>query len=466
MLALVAAASAQADDADGFHAEPSLYWTSGESRIDLNVASRYRLESWDAYAMDSDSFWGVRNRAKLTYTWREQLQIVGEVQDVRVGSMDPNGTGVLATYRNAAEGDYNAHGTDIHLLWAEFRFTPAFSFRVGRQDLKVGPEVSYPEADWRYLKTVRLGERLIGSVGFSHEERAADGITIRADFGESNLFVFAAQPTTGVFEVDQAYRPLHDVSYEGAQWTVKRGTWLPDTELAAFAIAYQDTREPDDGGLPHGLSLATFGGSLLGVYLLGPGALDVLFFGAGQLGSYDRLDHAAWALLGEVGYQLEELPWKPWLRAGVNAASGDSNPNDGDHQTFFNLLPSNHIYYGFADQLALQNVVNPFVQLRLAPLEMLTLNLFAHWFRLANPDDARYSGTGVYNTQTFGFPAQPSRGFTHVGREYDVVATLNPHKALTLEAGWSWFQGGALFDVSPNRSQNLQFGYVQAELRY
>ena len=234
MLALVAAASAQADDADGFHAEPSLYWTSGESRIDLNVSSRYRLESWDAYAMDSDSFWGVRNRAKLTYTWREQLQIVGEVQDVRVGSMDPNGTGVLATYRNAAEGDYNAHGTDIHLLWAEFRFTPAFSFRVGRQDLKVGPEVSYPEADWRYLKTARLGERLIGSVGFSHEERAADGITTRADFGESNLFVFAAQPTTGVFEVDQAYRPLHDVTYEGAQWTVKRGTWLPDTELAGL----------------------------------------------------------------------------------------------------------------------------------------------------------------------------------------------------------------------------------------
>ena len=53
-----------------------------------------------------------------------------------------------------------------------------------------------------------------------------------------------------------------------------------------------------------------------------------------------------------------------------------------------------------------------------------------------------------------------------MGREYDVVATITPHKALTFEAGWSWFQGGALFDVSPNRSQNLQFGYVQAELRY
>src|SRR5262245_32965990 len=414
--------------------------------------------------MNSDSFWGLRNRLKLTYTWREKLQLVGEVQDVRVGSMDSTGTGLLATYRNAAEGDYNAHGTDIHLLWAEFRFTPLASFRVGRQDLKVGPEVVYPEADWKYLKTQRLGERLIGSVGFSHEERAADGITVRADFGGHNLFAFAAQPTTGVFEVDQAYRPLHDVTYEGAQWTVKRGTWLPDTELAAFAIAYQDRRSVEDAGLPHHISLVTFGGSWLGVYPLGFGSLDFLLYGAGQLGSYDTLDDAGWAALAEVGWHLDELPWQPWLRGGVNAASGDQDPNDGAHQTFFNMIPTNHIYYGFADQLALQNVVNPFIQLRLAPHEMLALNLFVHWFRLTNSSDARYSGTGVYNTETFGFNAQPSRGFTHVGREYDIVATITPHKALTVEAGWSWLEGGALFGL--NRSQNLQWGYVQAELRY
>ena len=148
----------------------------------------------------------------------------------------------------------------------------------------------------------------------------------------------------------------------------------------------------------------------------------------------------------------------------MNAASGDSNPNDGDHQTFFNLLPTNHIYYGFADQLALQNVVNPFVQLRLAPHEMLGLNLFVHWFRLADDHDARYSGTGVYNTQTFGFQAEASRGFSHVGREYDVVATFEPPQGAHLRGRLVVDQGGAVFNQ--NRSENLQFGYVQAELRY
>lgn len=464
-LALVTlAAVARADDGDGFHSDPSLYWQSGEHRIDLNVAARSRLESWDAFAQDTDSFVGTRTRAKLTYTWRSQLVLVGEVQDVRVASMDPDGTGGLATYRTAADGDFNAHGTDVHLLWAEFRPTPATFFRVGRQDLKVGPEVNYPEPDWRYLKTARLGERLIGSVGWSHEERAADGITLGWDLGGQQLLAFAAQPTSGVFEVDDAYRSLHDVTYEGAEWTVKRGAWLENTELTGFGIAYQDSRPPVDGGLPHGLSLFTFGGSGLGVYPLGPGKVDLLLWGALQYGTYDQLDHGAWALLAEAGYQLPECFLKPWLRVGVNVASGDNNPAGNKHGTFFNMLPTNHSYYGFADQLALQNLVDPFVQLRLTPHPMVTLNAFAHWFRLENDADARYSGTGVFNLDGFGFTAQPSRGFTHVGREYDVVATLTPHRALTIEGGWSWFDGGALF--GQNKSQQLHFGYVMAELKY
>ena len=66
----------------------------------------------------------------------------------------------------------------------------------------------------------------------------------------------------------------------------------------------------------------------------------------------------------------------------MNAASGDGDPADGDHHTFFNVLPSNHPYYGFADQLAFQNLIDAFLQLRLAPDPRLALNLFVHWFRL------------------------------------------------------------------------------------
>lgn len=464
-LALVlASAAARADDGDGFHADPSVFWQDGKHRLDLNLAVRSRWEVWDAFARDDDGFVGTRTRLKLNYSWDDRLTLVGEVQDVRVASLDADGTGGLANYRNAADGDYNAHGTDVHLLWADFKPLTGVNFRVGRQDLKVGSEVTYPELDWRYLKTQRLGERLIGSVGFSHEERAADGLTIGWDLGDHQLLAFAAQPTSGVVEVDNAYRSLMDVQYEGAEWTVKRGTWLPNTELAGFFIAYQDDRPPVDGGLPHGLSVFTFGGSALGVYPLGPGKLDLLAWGAGQLGSYDQLDQAAWALFLEAGYQLPECLFAPWLRLGVNIGSGDGNPNDGDHQTFFNLLPTNHSYYGFIDQVELPNLIDPFVQLRLTPHPMLALNVFAHWFRLTNDSDFRYAGSGVFNLDSFGFTQNPSRGYSHVGREYDVVATFTPHRTLTLELAYSWFEGGAMFGNLASR--NAHYGYVSAEFKY
>jgi hypothetical protein len=63
--------------------------------------------------------------------------------------------------------------------------------------------------------------------------------------------------------------------------------------------------------------------------------------------------------------------------------------------TAFNLLPTNHLYYGLADQAAFQNLIKPFVQLRLAPHPKVSLNLFAHWLELAKRNDARYTGSGA-----------------------------------------------------------------------
>ena len=141
-----------------------------------------------------------------------------------------------------------------------------------------------------------------------------------------------------------------------------------------------------------------------------------------------------------------------------------TNAADGDHETFFNLLPTNHIYYGFADQLAFQNLIDAFVQLKLAPHPLLALNFFVHWFWLWDDADARYAGTGAFDRKVFGFPAQPSRGYGWVGTEYDLVATYTPHKAVTFELGVSWLDGGALF--RPNANRNVVFGYASVEVRY
>jgi len=312
--------------------------------------------------------------------------------------------------------------------------------------------------------TARLGERLVGTVGWSQSERAYDGVAAGWALAGTQLYGFAARPTTGVFAVDSAYRPLHDVWLGGASVTAKRGTLAQDGELSVFGLYYDDDRATQDGGLPNGLDIQTYAASWLSIHALGPGKLDVLLFGALQIGDYNDLNQRASAALVELGYQFPDVWGKPWLRIGLNVASGDGDASDGDHGTFFNILPTNHLYYGFADQLAFQNLEDWFVQLKLAPHAQVGLNLFVHQFRLQNSSDARYAGTGAYNKDSFGYTAQASRGYAHVGTEYDVVATFALHRTVSLELGYAFLDGGALFDPMP--SQDLHFGYAALELKY
>jgi hypothetical protein len=105
--------------------------------------------------------------------------------------------------------------------------------------------------------------------------------------------------------------------------------------------------------------------------------------------------------------------------------------------------------------------VNWFVQLRLAPHPLFQLNAFVHRFSLWNGDDARYSGTGAFSRKSFGFVANPSRGYRTVGTEYDVVATIPVHRAVTLELGYSNLQAAKMLN-----DQNLNFAYASFELTY
>ncbi len=267
--------------------------------------------------------------------------------------------------------------------------------------------------------------------------------------------------------MDSAYRTQDDILYGGVSWTLKRGAWLANTELRLFGLGYRDDRPVDKGGKPDEVEVYTLGGSWLGVYPLGPGRADLLLWIAGQTGDFDDLDHQAVAAVAEFGYRLADVAMEPWLRLGVNFASGDGDPDDSDHETFFNVLPTNHLYYGFADQLAFQNLVDWFVQLKLSPLPGLALDLFLHRFSLASDDDASYAGTGAYNERVFGYVEQPSRGLQHVGTEVDVVARYAVHRHVSVEAGYAFLDGGALLrEVAPGRDADVHFGYVQISAHY
>src|SRR5207244_2967107 len=65
-----------------------------------------------------------------------------------------------------------------------------------------------------------------------------------------------------------------------------------------------------------------------------------------QTGQVSDLDLTAFAAHIGGGYNFK-CPWSPRLFAEYNYASGDHDPTDGNIETFQNLFPSNHAYYGY-----------------------------------------------------------------------------------------------------------------------
>lgn len=469
-----AQAAPDAAEDDGFNWQPSLFWRRGDQRLDLMINTRFRIEWWDAHQGHTDDFHALRTRVAAKYAYKSLLTLFAEFQDARIYNLSQNTSGAGALYQRFSESGDSDHtdGQDLRQAWLELSPIEGLSIRGGRTDIKLGTQAMYPEPNWKYVKIKRASQRLVGTVGWTHGERSNDGGSIAYDTGGYHLYFFGAQPTTGVFDISGAYRNQADIAYGGASLTAKRGTWLRDTELRGFFLGYGDNREVEDGGRPKKVEIYTLGLSAIGVYPWGPGNFDVLAWAAGQAGRFDGRDHWAGAGILELGYQLPEVVARPWLRAGVNVASGGDDT--GDHNTFFNMLPTNHLYYGFADQLAFQNLLDVFGQLMLKPHDRVGLNLMVHHFRLVDSRDGQYFGTGAFTKKNrpgaFGFGSNPSYGKHEVGTEIDVVASVSLHEHVALEGGYSYIWGGDVWEARKDAGAwadaDVEFGYLQVLLKY
>jgi len=477
---------AASSESDGLHFLPNLFVQSGDHRFDLHVNERFRWERWQANRNGGDNIYGNRFRVSGDYVWKERLRLFAEGQWAWVWDLDGTPNGAAGLYRANAHNfpSSDAMGVRVYQLFSEARLDSDNWLRVGRQGLRDARAVRYDEENWNYLKTRRLERRLLGGVEWTHGERTYDGVSARMEQEGHVLHLFAAEPTTGVFEIDRGFKRQKQVIFGGLEWTVERGTWFDNTELGAFFIGYSDDRDAQKvTGFFGEIKAYTFGLSSLGVYPIGPGNLDVILWGAFQLGKYidsiptgvppatppvtRRLDQIAGAGIVEVGYQLPEVWGKPWLRTGVNFASGDSDSGDSNRNSFFNILPTNHLYYGYADALAFTNLIDLLVQLKLSPLPKVGLELSFHQFWLWTADDFRYFGSGAYERRSLGYSTSPSFNSNNVGQEIDFMARYKVNRHLEFMTGVSHIFGGGVFSRNPAfPDKDTNWAYFQVALSY
>ncbi len=229
------------------------------------------------------------------------------------------------------------------------------TFQIGRFEFADGTEVTPKNGALAGLKRDRVGQRLIGTFAFSDVGRSFDGVHYSFGSASDNFTLVGATPTRGVFQVDGW--GWNRIGFGYAAYTHEWGTGRHAADTRIFMIEYDDFRhilKTDNRALAvrrgdlDNIRIDTFGGHTLHTLETNAGTLYGLFWGAVQTGRWGVQRQRAGAFDTEAGFQLKALPKvHPLLGGGYTFGSGDGNPNDNTHGTFFQVLPTPRPYARF-----------------------------------------------------------------------------------------------------------------------
>ncbi len=411
------------------------------------------------------------------------VQLVVEGQDTRVlGLPDdatraaaPGNLGPGATYYQYTP-EISQGETFVKQAYATARFG-GFNATLGRFEWGEGVETLPGDADLLWLKRARITERLIGPFGYTHVGRSLDGVRLWFDRPGWNVSALAVNPTAGGFEVS-AGEEMDEVAILGLSAGTKRLPWSAPGDGRAFWFHFEDERVED--GRPvrvdnralaarqadsTAIALDTFGGHAATVVDAGPGRIDAMLWAAWQGGEWGAQAHSAHAYAIEAGYQWPRWWGSPWLRAGVNVASGDGDASDGTHGTFVPLIPTPRIY-ALTPFYTAMNLDDRFVQLILKPHPQVTVRADYHDLDLAESRDLWYSGGGAIRSDLFGYGGLPSSGSSDLARLVDVGVTYVPIRQVSLYGYYGRVLGGEVIAGTFPWGENANYGYLEATYRW
>jgi alginate export protein len=305
-------------------------------------------------------------------------------------------------------------------------------------------------------------------------QRAFDGVQFSLNSRQNNFTFFGARPTEGVFQVKGMDELEVDI-YAGT-YTRSISTKRNAGQLRVFAMGYIDhrtlilktdnrpqaLRSADKGKI----EIATYGLDYAHVYNMErAGKLDFLVWGALQDGSWGNQTQHASAFVGEAGWQLPVTVLKPWISAGYSYGSGDGDPNNGRHSTFFQLLPTPRPYARFPFYNMMNNE-DVYGTLNLRPVSKLSLRSEAHALRLASASDLWYLGGGAFQPRSFGYTGRPSNGNRGLANVWDISADYQVTRSFsaTLYYGRAWGKG-VVAAIYP-KDANGQYVFLETNFHF
>lgn len=436
-------------------------------RWDIGSSGRFRFESKNYFAANGRGPLAVDfNAATPTphnnYSlFRTRAWVGYTPTDWITGHVQGNGSS-----QNGWAGDPNPGANNpfnLYQYYATLGNPQEFpvTFKVGRQELVYGEE------------------RLIGDAAWENIGRTFNAAKLRYTKDRFWVDGFAGSVVLPV------NRGTDVVNWDEVFWGIyAQTTGLIPTSVAEFHFLGDNA----NNGSPNNIGTVQRGNTPRDLYTLGvhlksaPGGLNGWDYDvelAGQVGQFqypqgtpvvingEKLDHAAYALHFAGGYTFAQAPARPRIGLIYNHASGDRDAFDDEHQTFVNLFPTNHKFYGFMDFFAWQNMQEVALTTTWWPVVKLKVALNFQVFWLPSTEDFSYMVNQAART-TGGYGIRPDNR-SRFGQEIDLILSYPLLKHGAVEAGYGHFFTGDYVNESlaqTGGAKDANWYYVQVMMSF
>lgn len=406
---------------------------------------RLRFESWDGFNFGAPGGGDNEDAFVMTrFLFHTDLHIG---QHVRVFA---EGKSAVTTDRDLLGGNRTLDNDHLDLQngFVDVMFplfdTTKVTLRSGRQELLFGKQ------------------RLVSPLDWANVRRTFDAVSGIVKCGDWTFTPFWSQPVivqkhdfNDFFDGDQDFFGLHatgkipalaagiDLYYYGLD---KDATTF--NGLTTSATAFNGTAGAEERH--------TLGGRLWGK--IGASDFDYDVEGAYQFGEVGAGDVSAFMVASQLGYTFTQVGGKPRLFVGFDYASGDKETG-GDVETFNQLFPLGHAYFGWIDQVGRQNIIDFSVGFTIKPVAALTIDLQLHYFLRAEDTDALYNAGG-------GVARAPGVGLSdEIGTEIDLLIKYQIDRHMEVSFGYSHlFAGDFISESGPD--EDIDFVYVAFQFTF
>jgi hypothetical protein len=429
--------------------------------LNLSAEVRHRYEYWKDYDFnkankDTDDVVGQRIRLGLEFIPTETIKGFIQIQDARAfgnSSIYPlNGIPVPTAGTGNNTLASQGASTDIHQAFflASHKKT-GLSIQIGRQE-------------WLYAN-----QKVIGPVGWSNIGRAFDGVRVRHDKKFATTDLLWARLSEGGRTRGTPPAPVVDwvdADFYGLYSTIKL---IKSHPFDLYALGLGDDETTGLEGKTGNTRFTTLGFQLSKIR----GTNVQIEYGAElnyQFGRRSGADHTAYAAHGRLGIGSPKWPLQAKLVYAYDVASGDTNRADGESETFQQLFPTVHLYHGYMDIVARQNVQDHWVALYTVPKKDWRVSFHLHLLSAAEGTDALYRKNGA----VIRVPAAGRDGGKDFGKEIDVILDKKMNSNWGIQAGFGQFLTGTyLANVPPTGStaavgpnDDVTYFYLQSTVAF